>query len=226
MQYGRGRNGQHTFTAATHNFPCHRIKNSHWPVLWRRMQHKQKSNRKKKTTVFTCQCSMLPDIYSVDPKQRPVQNSYDRPEYHSFFLSSRPKQLPYCPLNQRLNSTSPATTTNRTRLPCGHVEFSVLAMFLYLDRRWHLFVCKNVLLNKRAYKSGSSSNNNNLPKISRVSLQLFSFHMKITLSSSPDANSSPDGDHRTTLTARWWRVRSAANSTLTVPAAFCFMCQI
>lgn len=50
------------------------------------------------------------------------------------------------------------------------------------------------------------------------SLSVF-FHMKIIDSSSPDARNFPFGDHLTTLTAFWWRVRSAATSRFTEPVS-------
>lgn len=41
-----------------------------------------------------------------------------------------------------------------------------------------------------------------LPKILIGSFSLFNFHKNMIDSSSPDAKYSPDGDHRTTFTAR------------------------
>lgn len=50
------------------------------------------------------------------------------------------------------------------------------------------------------------------------SLSVF-FQINMIDSSSPEAKYWPLGDHRTTLTAFWWRVRSAATSMFTEPVS-------
>lgn len=58
------------------------------------------------------------------------------------------------------------------------------------------------------------------------SFSVFCFQINIIDSSSPEARSCPFGAHRTTFTAFWCRVRSAATSTFTDPVSVMEMYQI